>query len=155
MTLIRKLATFRRLPVWVRLGLLPTWLLLALARLLVLCLPFQRIAARLGNHAGPTVWVPLLPSHRQTQVRQLGTMIQLAARYAPWQANCFAQAIVARLWLGWLRVPGAIYFGVSRMPTGALHAHAWVCCGPVAVTGGHSFAQFTVVATFLFASLPE
>lgn len=150
MTLTRKLATFWGLPAWVRWGVLPTWLLLALARLLVLCLPFQRIAVRLGRYAGPLLWVPLLPDSHHVRVHQLGGMVRLAARYAPWQANCFAQAIVARWWLGWLGEPCAIYFGVCRQPGHAMQAHAWVRSGAVAVTGGNSFEQFTVVATFLF-----
>lgn len=148
--LARKLGTLRRLPAWVWLGLLPTWLMLGLARLLVLSVPFQRIAQVLGRHAGPLLYVPLLPPEQQHRVRQLSTMVQLMARYAPWQANCFAQAITARLWLACLRLPGAIYFGVCKLPDGSMQAHAWVCSGPVAVTGGRSFGRFTVVATFLF-----
>lgn len=133
-----------------KLGLLLTWLLLGLGRLAVLCLPFPRIAARLGRHAGPLLYVPLVAPAQHARLQRLAWMITLAARYAPWQANCFAQAIAARCWLGWLRLPGAVFFGVRKDEHGKLHAHAWVQAGPVSLSGGDSFATFTVVATFLY-----
>lgn len=154
--ILRKVRNFGHLPTLIRLGLLPTWLLLGLARMLVLCIPFRMIAPRLGRHAGPHAFVPLIPSPLVAQARQIARLIQIAARYCPWRANCFAQAIAARVWLKGLGIPHALYFGVRKDAERRLKAHAWVCAGPVFVTGGGSFGQFTVVGTFVsYADMPE
>lgn len=145
----RKLASFWRLPGFIKLALLPTWVLLGLARLLVLCLPFQTLAPKLGQHVGTCVFIPLIPAHLLGRARLIARLIRTTAQYCPWQANCFAQAIAARVWLKVFGIPYALYFGLCKNATQQLSAHAWVCSGPVFVSGGNSFAQFTVVGTFV------
>ena len=57
--------------------------------------------------------------------------------------------MAARVLLGLYDVPYALYFGLARDAlTRETQAHAWVMAGPVAVTGGASFARFTVVGVF-------
>ena len=72
----------------------------------------------------------------------------MAATVTPWNANCQAQAIAARCLLGLWGVPYALFYGVASAPQQVMKAHAWVCCGPVAVVGGDAFNEFTVVAVF-------
>lgn len=45
-------------------------------------------------------------------------------------------------------VPYAIFYGVAKDPIEHMKAHAWVCSGPIQVTGGYAFDEFTVVAVF-------
>ena len=85
---------------------------------------------------------------------QIGRAVRLAARYTPWDSNCFPQAVVARLLLGLYGIPYALFFGLRRDPdSGAMLAHAWVAAGRVRVTGGESFGQFTVVGVFVSRNL--
>lgn len=91
----------------------------------------------------------MVGSAQEVRARQIGQTVRLAARYTPWDSNCFPQAVAARLLLGLYGVPYAIYFGLMRDPDSPdMKAHAWVAAGRVRVTGGRSFGQFTVVGIF-------
>ena len=59
--------------------------------------------------------------------------------------------MVARSLLGLRGLPYGLYLGLRKdaKEAGGMAAHAWVCTGPVAVTGGRSFGQFTVVGVFV------
>lgn len=150
----RKAASFLRLGAWLQLWFLPTWLLLGLARLVILTVSFRRLAPRLGTANGPHALVPLITTAQRTRAVQIGRVVRLAAGYTPWVSNCFPQAVVARLLLGLHGIPYAVYFGLSRdAQTGAMLAHAWVAAGPVCVAGGYSFNEYTVVGCFVPAHL--
>ncbi len=124
--------------------------MLGLARMTVLLIPFRDIASRLGRSEGTAVVIPLVTPEQRRRALLIGRTIRLGAKYAPWNANCFAQAIVARIMLGIYALPYTIFFGLSRETGkgGNLNAHAWTASGPVAVTGGYGFDRFTVVGAF-------
>ena len=52
------------------------------------------------------------------------------------------------------RLPYIMHFGLAKNNNpdemDPLKAHAWVTAGPVAVTGGRSLRQFTVVGTYIY-----
>jgi len=146
----RKTASFLSVPMFIKLWLVPLWVMLGLARMTVLVIPFRKIASRLGRSDGTAAMIPLVTQDQRARALVIGRAIRLAAKYAPWNANCFAQAIVARIMLRFYGLPYSIFFGVSREagPDGNLNAHAWTASGPVAVTGGYGFDRFTVVGTF-------
>lgn len=147
--LLRKWRSFLRLPAFRKLWLLPLWLLLGVSKALISTISFQRLAARLGQPLGVAPWVPLVDARQRALALQIGRAVRLAASYTPWDSNCFPQAVAARVLLGLYGVPYALYFGLARDPiTRETQAHAWVMAGPVAVTGGASFARFTVVGVF-------
>jgi len=152
--LLRKAANLGRYSAFVKLWLAPAWLLLGISRALVLAVSFKRLAPRLGRHGGAAPWVPLLEGKQEARALQIGRVVRLAARYTPWDSNCFAQAVTARLLLGLYRIPYALYFGLARDSSkGPMKAHAWVAAGRVRVTGGPSFRQFTVVGCFVAPQL--
>ena len=148
--LSRKVRSFGALPLFTKLWLLPVWLMLALARAAVLLLPFRRIATLLGTDTGRAAHIPLLPPMGQARALVIGRTVRLAAGYAPWQANCFAQAIVAAILLRLYGLPYTIFFGLRRAspPETGLQAHAWTAAGKVAVTGGAGVGGYTVVGAF-------
>lgn len=147
--LVRKWRSYGHLSAFSKFWLAPIWLLLGVSKALIFTIRFQRLATRLGQPVGVAPWVPLVTPPQQARALQIGRAVRLAAKYTPWDSNCFPQAVVARLLLGWYGVPYALYFGLARdAQTRETQAHAWVMSGPVAVTGGHSFAQFTVVGVF-------
>lgn len=153
-TIRRKAVSFLRQPAFIRLWFLPLWLLLGMAKAVILTLSFKRLAPRLGVSQGIAPWVPVLAPADEARALQIGRAVRLAAGYTPWDSNCFPQAVAARLLLGLYGIPYALYFGLMRDPaTSEMKAHAWVAAGRVRVTGGTSFGQFTVVGVFVAPQL--
>jgi Transglutaminase-like superfamily len=148
----RKLNTFARQSRLSQILLLPAWCLTGLARAVVLIFPFKSYAPVLGRYAGLAAVIPLAEDRNYRTALSIGRAVRMASTITPWQANCQAQAIAARCLLGLFGVPYAVFYGVANAPEQAMKAHAWVCCGPVPVTGGYGFDEFTVVAVFVGTS---
>lgn len=149
-SLVRKGRSFLRLPLFTQLWLIPLWILLGVAKALILTVPFPRLARSLGHPLGVSAWVPPVDARGCHRARQIGRAIRVAARYTPWESNCFPQALAARVLLALYGVPCTMYFGLRRTADG-IKAHAWVASGPVAVSGGASFGHYTVVGAFTSA----
>lgn len=148
--IIRKLRSFGRLSRFEKVWLLPAWLLLGIARLLILLVPFRLLAARLGEPGGAVAWVPVLGAREELMAVAIARIVQSAARNTPWKSNCLPQALVARTLLAYYDVPYALFFGVTHNAPGTmLNAHAWVTAGRVRVTGGSGFGRFTVIGCFV------
>lgn len=146
--LLRKLVSWQRLPGRVRWLFLPSWCLLGIARFAILVLPFHVIARWLGPEAGVTPFTPVLQAGQIALAREIGQTVRLAAGYTPWQSLCQPQVLVARFWLGLFGIPFIVNYGLRKDEQGGLAAHAWVCAGPVAVTGGQAWDAFVVVRSF-------
>lgn len=144
----RKARAWRRRPLEEKVWFAPAFLLLGLARAALLTVPFRRIAPLLGHNMQGAV-VPLAGEREVARALHIGHAVRTAARYTPWQSKCLAQAMAARVLLGVSDVPYGLYLGVQRSGDSGVVAHAWVCSGPAAVTGGRGFGQFTVVGTFV------
>ncbi|HCS28295.1 MAG TPA: lasso peptide biosynthesis B2 protein [Spongiibacteraceae bacterium] len=145
---VRKFRSFLALPISVKFLLAPTWVLLALARLTVLFVPFHRIAPFLGRPAPIAAWTPVLTRNQLRAARILKCAIATAARHTPFEASCLTQAIAARVLLGLAGIPYALYFGVSHDTDKILEAHAWIVCGPVWVCGGNGFRSYAPIHCF-------
>jgi hypothetical protein len=129
---------------------MPVWCVLGIARLAVLMVPFRRLSAVLGKGAGSAPWIPILSDAQRLRALHIGRTVRTMARFTPWDSNCFAQAITARLFLGLYGLPYALYFGLMRdAASKGMNAHAWIVAGPVRVTGGQSFEKYTVVAMYV------
>lgn len=153
-TLIRKVRNFARRSWFERAWFLPAWLLLGVSRFLILFVPFRHLALRLGTHAGIAPWVPLITRCQEARALSIARAVAMAARYTPWNSNCFPQAVAAKVMLGLCGVPNNLFLGVTRDPVEVtLKAHAWVAAGRVRVTGGGGFDQFTVVGCFVSSCL--
>lgn len=147
--LLRKALSFKRLPYFEQLWFLPVWMLLGLSRFAIIVFAFRRLAPWLGAHIQACVWVPVLGRREEALALHIGRVVRLAARYTPWESNCFPQAVVARLLMGLYGVPYTLFLGLTRdQQISGITAHAWVAAGRVSVVGGNSFDQFTVVGCF-------
>ena len=135
--------------------LLPVILLLGICRLLILVVPFTKLAERIGRPIGPVGWVPLVTPAQRMRASLVGQVIRTAAKCTPWTSNCFPQAVAARLLLGLHQVPYVIHFGLARDASAAngFGAHAWVVAGREWVTGGNGFAHYRVVGAFAAPAL--
>ena len=143
------LRRFFALPTFFKVMFLPTWISLGLARIIVLTIPFRFVASTLGYHTSVYPAIPLVDKQATIRARQISRLIIGTAKYCPWDANCFAQALTARLFLKIFDIPHAICFGLKRNNQQKLDAHAWVCAGAVRVTGGYSFDQYAVVNSYV------
>lgn len=146
----RKLRSVCRTPAFVLFWLGPTWLLLGLARLAILRLSHKRLATAYGDDCGADAWLALATPRQRHRAYRIRQVVALAVRYSPWVANCYPQALVARLLLGVYGIPYTLFFGVRRSADAQrdIDAHAWVMTGSLPVTGGASFGEFTVVRMF-------
>lgn len=145
----RKALSFVRLSPWVQVGLLPCWVLMGIARVVIAIFSFKGIAVYLGQPTGVCPWVPLVNRRQHRRAQLIRRLLDVTSSYTPWDSNCFVQAIVARLLLGLFKVPYTLFFGLSRdSDENQMKAHAWVVAGEVRVSGGYSFSQFTVVGCY-------
>ena len=146
----RKLRSFLRQPLFLQAWFLPVWILLGFCKTAILLYSFRRLAPLLGEAVGTSAWVPLLTRGEEARALQIGRVVRLAARYTPWDSNCFPQAVAARVLLGLYRIPHALYFGLMRdLDSTSMQAHAWVAAGRTRVTGGFGFDRYTVVGCFV------
>lgn len=150
----RKAQVFLRLPSFVKVWLIPTWIALAVANMLIYCVPFRRFARLLGEDTGAVRLAPILNARQQRSAEFIRRTIAIAARYAPFRSDCLRQALVTCCLCRLFGIPYALHLGASiesgtGQETGKLKAHAWVISGPLAVCGGGS-QSFTALACFVF-----
>jgi len=150
----RKLRHFLRRPRFERFCFVPAWLLLGVSRALILSIPLRKLAPWLGVSVSDREHFAQLTERQKYHALHIGRAVRWAACYTPWDSNCFAQALSARLLLGLFRVPYVIFFGAARDADGvALVAHAWVTAADIRVTGGPGSERFTVVGCFVASQL--
>ncbi len=126
--------------------LLEALVLLAVARLAVLLLPFRWVARVLGKQEAQT---PVQADPAQAlQIRQIGVMLNKTAKNVPWTSKCLDQALAARIMLARRGIASTVYFGVKNDEHGRLAAHAWLRSGTLYVTGGAIRDRFTIINTF-------
>lgn len=148
MRLVHTVRGFVRLGLKDQVRFTAAWSLLGLSRLLILVLPFTVIRRLLGENQASAERgaAPVLDDVQRIRAMHIGRIVELAAAYAPWRADCYPQALTARTFLALRRIPHVVSFGVRR-DAGALVAHAWVRAGDVAVTGGDG-REYTEVGSF-------
>lgn len=142
---MRYLIKYLRLTGTERLLLAEAVMLLGMARLAILCMPFRRLVSYLGVVKATAP--PALQPVKYELVSQVSWAVQTAARRVPWQAVCLPQAIAAKLMLRRRGVASALYLGLLKQ-TG-LQAHAWLTVGDVMVTGGSRRQHFTAITVFV------
>ena len=120
------------------------WCLLHLAKLVIVFMPFKRIASWMGSLG--------VESLHDLQYTDLSTKIEHAvrrsSRYTLHESKCYDQALTAKAMLGQCSLPATIYFGLAKECNNQLIAHAWVRCGHSIITGKAGMERFTVVACF-------
>jgi hypothetical protein len=128
------------------------WLLLA--RLALICVPFPRLARRLGTFVPPTDGRAARAGARASQAHarlaeEIGWAVTRAARYVPFKAVCLPQAMAARVMLNRRGVSSVLRFGAARGTDKPLDAHAWLDAAGVEVTGYPVAEGFAEIACFV------
>ncbi|MEM6478543.1 MAG: lasso peptide biosynthesis B2 protein, partial [Pseudomonadota bacterium] len=143
--LAAKSAAGLRLPPKLLLAVLASWVLLFVARALIIFCPTRWLARFYGVDQGVGAALLLADHGALRAAARVRKAIEIALRSCPAWANCYPQALVARFWLWALGHPHVLFFGLRKNGERSVDAHAWVMVGALPVTGGDGFAQFTVV----------
>jgi hypothetical protein len=112
------------------------WLLLraagwlAVARIMLVVMPFRRLSERLSAANDTTGKIP-----DEEMTARIGYFVAVAANHVPWRSDCFPQTIAARMLLKRYGFDSTIHLGVDRIAKDEIEAHAWLTCGETVVTG--------------------
>lgn len=83
------------------------------------------------------------------EAQEVSRAIARAARHVPFRAVCLQQAFAALLMLRRRGLKATVHLGLAREDgSDDLKAHAWSCCGELAVTGVAASRDFVPVAAF-------
>jgi Transglutaminase-like superfamily len=141
MQLRRKLGTFLGMRGADRLLVCEAILTLALARLIVLTVPFRFVAPWLSR-------APETSSCDEALVLRVRKAVSAAARNVPWNAVCLPQAMAAKAMLAWRGCGSSFHLGADFDAQGELIAHAWLVAGGTIVVGAAGIAGMTPLARF-------
>ena len=119
---------------------------LGVAQLAVSLMPFRWLAPYLGVHMAESEGT-VNPCHEDL-LTKVAWAVRAAARNAPWEAKCLAQAITGKIILKCRRVPNTLYLGLAKENDRELIAHAWLRSGDVILTGFRGMQRYTVVSSF-------
>ena len=118
---------------------------LFISRLVLVFLPFRRIAPFLGQ---TMVESPKNLSSFQKIAGCISWAVQTASRVIPWKRKCLVQAAAAKAMLKRRHIPSTLYLGLKKEGTQGLTAHAWIRCGDQILTGAPGHLQYRVIASF-------
>ena len=124
------------------------WMRLALARLILVFIPFKKMMPLLGKLAGENTGHSLDNAGGDIE-KKISIAIRRGSRYSPWRTKCFEQALAAKMMLKRRGIVSIIYFGVCKNPDSKLLAHAWLKTGAGIVTGGKNLSMYTVLSSFI------
>lgn len=130
--------------------LLRIWMLLGWTRLQLSRRGFSPFVRNLAAHRGVPVAGGISPRQREQAV-ELGRLVSLAARHAPWQSRCLAQVLVLQRLLEQQQIPGFFSLGVRKsgdQDALPLDAHAWLQCGDEIVHGVVPGEAYSTLSSF-------
>lgn len=119
--------------------------LTALARAVILLIPFKKYQKYLGVYSQETSYEMLID--KNSLIKRISWAVNIVSKYTPWESKCLVQAVTAQRMLKARKIGSTLYLGVNK-DTNNMHAHAWLRCGQVIVTGGYNKDAFKEVAKF-------
>ncbi len=122
------------------------WLFLALARSMLIVLPFKRIAPLLGKMKNETPEDN--PIKNMAILNKIKIAVLRGSHYSPWRTKCFEQAIAAKIMFKKRSIKSTLYLGVFKDVSNVIRAHAWLKIGNIVITGGPGIERYTVISSF-------
>lgn len=114
--------------------------------LIVFIFPFKFIASLLG--AKSKVLSNDMGESQFQKVRRVEKSISRLSRHFPIKIKCLPKAMTAKFVLKMYGVDSTIYIGVSLEKSKSFHAHAWLVCGGIIVSGKEEVGQFKPLVFF-------
>jgi hypothetical protein len=115
--------------------------MLALARLIVLTVPFRYVVPWLSR-ASQT------DSCREVLLLGVRKAVTTGARNVPWNAVCLPQAMAAKAMLARRGCSSTLHLGATIDTNGNLIAHAWLISGGEAIIGAAGMPGMSPLARF-------
>lgn len=81
----------------------------------------------------------------QLQLVEIKWVLQAVERKFPQVTNCWSLSAAGMILLKKRGIPSELYFGVLKLPTGEMKAHAWLKQGDLVVSGGKNHRRYAVV----------
>jgi hypothetical protein len=142
----RRLARFARYSFREKRLLLEATVLLAVARVAILTVPFRWVAPSLGRRRGES---PVEADASETKrAKEIGWAVETMSRHTFWKSACLAQAIAAQWMLNRRGLPGTLYLGAAKDDARGFIAHAWVRSGPLVLTGSRGHENYAVLTHY-------
>jgi hypothetical protein len=141
MLLWRKLETFIAVRSADRLLVCEAVAMLALARLIVLAIPFRYMVRWLSR-------APETDSCDEELLLRVRAAVTMAARNVPWNAVCLPQAIAAKMMLARRGCASSLHLGADFDGHGKLTAHAWLVARDTVVLGAAGIPNNAPLARF-------
>lgn len=141
---MRQFAKLYRLSSAERRLVLEAAILMGLARMIVLTVPFRWVASVLERKSAEE-------KDEQTsgqKIKKVAWAVRRTSLYTPWRSNCLAQAIAAKYMLRRRRISNTLYMGMAKNPQGEFEAHAWLRSGETIITGGSDLERYAILAVF-------
>ena len=120
------------------------WILIHIVKLIILILPFKKIAGLMGVANCETAYV----NDSVAIAEHVENAILRAARYSMHTSKCYDQALAGKMMLRLRKLPSTIYFGLAKNDKSEMIAHAWLRLGSQIVAGKWGIKKFTVVASY-------
>jgi hypothetical protein len=122
------------------------WVILGFARLILIFLPFKKIALFLGKENTGRI---NLDKSDITMQKTIQAAISRGSRFSFWRTKCFEQALAAKFMLKKRNFKSTIHFGVARLGNERnLAAHAWLESNGYIVTGARGHNNFSIINSF-------
>lgn len=116
------------------------------AKLLLLLVPFRRVAPLLGK---PQTESPSAITPTELDLAEhVSWAVQTAAKHVPLGFVCLPQAMAAKWMLRRRHLASTLYLGVARPDEVKFTAHAWLRAGDKILTGWAESRTHTAIATF-------
>jgi hypothetical protein len=138
---LRKLRLFCSFASTERSLILEAIVMLGVARVVVVIMPFRWIAAWLER-------APKSDGHNDALVSRVRRAVVIAARNVPWNAVCLPQAMAAKIVLARHGCGSALHLGANFNGQGKLVAHAWLVSGGEIVVGAAGADSVMPLARF-------
>jgi hypothetical protein len=116
-------------------------LALAVARLIVLTVPFRLLVPWLSRAAKSS-------ANDEALLLRVGQAVTTAARNVPWNAVCLPQALAAKAMLARRGHGSSLHLGAGFGEGGELIAHAWLVAGETIVVGARGIDGMSPLARF-------
>ncbi len=114
--------------------------------LIVLAFPFKFIVSILGTKAKVLSNELSLPEIQK--VKRVEKCISRLSRHFPVKIKCLPKAMAAKYILKRYGLESTLYIGVSLEKAKSFHAHAWLVCGGIIVSGKEEVDQFKSLVFF-------
>lgn len=146
MSFMRKMQTMRSLSFRQLLFFPIIFILLGIARIIILTIPF-RVITRIFLESRNKKY--LFTTRKMKVIMDLAKSITIAAKYTPWASKCLVQALIIRLFLRIYSLPNIFYIGISYDKDDKFLSHAWISVEDITVIGGqNSFLNFKIIKQF-------